>query len=458
MCPNEHHRPASTAPGLTRALAAFVAERATQPLPDAAATATARVFANWIGCALGAAGDPALAAVLRVARAQGGAAQSSIVGAIDRFDPVSAALVNGFAGNTLDFDDMHVPTLIHPVATIAPAAFALAEARHLSGAAFARALAIGVEVTCRVGLAMFPAHYDAGWHASSTLGTLGAAAASSALLGLSAERGAHALGIAATQSAGLRAMLGNDCKSFNLGRAAAAGVTATLLAEAGLDSDPAALEARHGLFDVFGWPTNPQAILPSPGDPLLVCAVSLKPYPCGVVIHPLLDACLHLVHTHALDSTRVRRVELFLHPRALDLAGQRHPASMLAGRFSVFHAAALAIDRRSAGLTAFDQTDVHAPSLHALRERIIATASPGIGPGAARVRVQMDDGQAFEHSVEQPSGSPARPLSEARLREKFTELALRSVDRHRVDPLFDACLDIARSPDVASLRTLWVSQ
>ena len=447
----------SSGPGVTAILARFISASAGARLPPTVQHACCRAFANWLGCALGAAGDASLEPVLRVALGLRGSEQASIIGRRERTDAVNAALVNGVGANALDFDDMHVPTLIHPTGAVVAAALALAERNHAPGALLLSAIAAGIEVECRLGLALFPEHYDAGWHITATLGTLGAAAAASTVLGLDAGRAAHALGIAATQACGLRAMLDNSCKSFNIGRAAASGTLAALLAEAGLDSAPDVVEAKFGLFGVFGRPADPGSVTRDLGARYLVSEISIKPYPCGVVIHPLIDACLELSRSRAIGAGDVRAIAIAVHPRAVELAGRRHPETAIGGRFSLYHAAALALARRSAGIAAFDAADVADPQLAALRDRMQVESDARLAPGQARVGVEFADGTRVEQAVDRPSGSPERPLSDAQLREKFLELARRVLDDRAAGKLFETCLSLERIPDMAELRRHWVA-
>ena len=443
---------------LSRALVDIVQRAAHAPLQASAVDATHRLVTNWLGCALGAARDPAVMAALRVATALGASSAASIVGHACRLDVVNASLVNGISANALDYDDMHVPTLIHPTGAVVATAMALAEQRHADGHRFLRAVAAGIEVECRLGQLLFPDHYDKGWHISSTLGTLGAAAAGSVLLGLDATRTAHAFGLASTQAGGLRAMLPNPCKSFNIGKAAAAGTLSALLAEAGFESEPASLEARFGFFDLFGWPADPDHALASlrrADGPWMVTQASLKPYPCGVVIHPVIDACLAVTAMPGFDAARVCRVTLAVHPRTLVLAGRQHPADAINARFSLFHAAALALSKRSAGLAAFDGCDVEAPDLHALRERMVAVPEAERSPGSCRASVELDDGTSFVHEIDQPRGSPAHPLSDAFLADKFNELAMRAMDAASAQTLYVTCLQLDRMPDMAALAAHW---
>ena len=439
---------------VSAALAAFISTARHRALPSAVTVATQRAFANWMACALGATADHDVAAALQVASALSGAAQASVIGRSGRLDVVNAALVNGIAANALDYDDMHVPTLIHPTGAVVAAALALGESRRVSGTVLLAAVATGIEVECRLGLALFPQHYDSGWHSTATLGTLGAAAAGAVVLGLDAKRTAHALGMAATQAGGLRAMLSNPCKSFNIGKAASAGVLSVLFAETGFDSEPRALEAKFGLFDVFGWPAEPAAIVRELGTRYLTDEVSLKPYPCGVVIHPVIDACLELAQAHDLAPGQLRKITITVHPRTIELAGRQHPASAITGRFSFFHAAALAFVKREAGLAVFEAADVNDPALAALRGRMTGVADPALQPRQARVRIELEDGRTLEQAIDHPSGSPARPLTDAQLQAKFLELAARAAPA-RGRELFEACLHLERLQDVADLRHHW---
>ena len=251
-------------------------------------------------------------------------------------------------------------------------------------------------------------------------------------------------------------MLDNPCKSFNVGRAAAAGTLAALLAEAGLDSAPDAIEARHGLMDVFGRPADEEALTRNLGAGYLLSEISFKPYPCGVVIHPTIDACLELAHERPIDSRDVSVIHIAVHSRVLELAGRRHPADPIGARFSVYHAAALALSRRSAGIAAFDRSDVADPELKALRERMQVEATPSLRPGQARVRIQFVGNATAERSIDSPSGSPERPLTDDQLRAKFLELAARAVDETAAGALFESCLSLGELPDMAMLRRHWM--
>jgi 2-methylcitrate dehydratase PrpD len=444
------------APGPTSHIGALIVETRSAALPDRAVNAARRAFVNWMGCALGAVDEESVRQVLHVARSLSGRTDSSVVTGTS-LDPVNAALVNGMAANALDYDDMHAPTLIHPTGPVVAAALSLAESRHATGEVLVRAMVTGIEVECRLGLALYPAHYDAGWHITATLGTFGAVAAACVVLDLDAKRSRHALGIASTFAGGLRAMLDNSCKSLNIGKAAAAGVSAALLAQAGLDSEPNALESKFGFFHAFGQPRDPGVLLRDRTSRYLVEEVSLKPYPCGIVIHPLIDACVALARPDVLRSGDVRSVSAFVHPRALELADRPHPETALQGRYSLQHAAALAFTRGSAGLADFDAAGVDDPELEGWRELMEVRAHPDAQLGSARVVVELRNGERYEQEIEHPSGSPERPLTDMQLHRKFMELASRALEKGAAERLYRDCMRVDRLENANALRRYWAT-
>jgi 2-methylcitrate dehydratase PrpD len=175
-----------------------------------------------------------------------------------------------------------------------------------------------------------------------------------------------------------------------------------------------------------------------------------------VVIHPLIDACLELVRNRDIRSEDMRAITAAVHPRAIELAGRRHPETAITGRFSLHHAAALALTRRSAALAAFD-ADVNEPELVALRELMVIEVDAGLRPGQARVELKLADGTRLEHAVDHPSGSPERPLTDMALRAKFVELATRAIDSRSAGSLFEICMALERIKDVAELRRRWIA-
>src|SRR6187402_1171126 len=236
------------APPVTRTLAKLVATHPSRGWSDAVEKEAHRTVLNWAGCAAGAAQHESVAAALGAVAMLQPAPQSSVLGRSDRVDMASAALVNGISSHTFDFDDTHLKTIIHPAGPVASAVLALAEHTGSSGRDVIDALVIGIDVACRVGNAMYPEHYDRGWHITGSTGTLGAAAACARLLKLDVEKTAMALGIAASQPVGMREQFGTMTKPFHPGGAARAGLMSALMAQHGFTASPKALEAPRGMM------------------------------------------------------------------------------------------------------------------------------------------------------------------------------------------------------------------
>src|SRR5260221_3992816 len=236
---------------VTRALAAYVVRARPEDLPASVRTEACRTLLNWAGCAVGGSRHETVDIAVRALRPFSGPSHASLLGRGERMDVLHAALVNCISSHVLDFDDTHLKTVIHPAGPVASAILALAETRPVSGRDFLHALVLGAEVECRISNAVYPAHYDRGWHITGTTGVFGAAAAVGRVLGLNDQQMTWALGIAATQSSGLREMFGTMCKSFHPCRAAQNGAAAAFLAKAGFDSSERAIEAPRGFANVL---------------------------------------------------------------------------------------------------------------------------------------------------------------------------------------------------------------
>ncbi|MGH8722854.1 MAG: MmgE/PrpD family protein, partial [Burkholderiales bacterium] len=346
-----------------------------------------------------------------------------MLGRREKLDMLHAALMNGIASHVFDFDDTHLKTIIHPAGPVASAILALAESRPVRGDDFMLAFILGVEVECRIGNAVYPAHYDIGWHITGTAGVFGAAAAAGKLLGLDEERLLWALGIAGTQSSGLREMFGTMCKPFHPGRAAQNGLTAALLAEKGFTSSTRVLEAPRGFAHVMSAERDFAPITEGLGRSFEIALNTYKPFACGIVIHPTIDGCVELRNAHDLTGAEIDRVDLRVHPLVLELTGKRTPQRGLEGKFSVYHSAAVAIIHGRAGEDEYSDGCVRDPRVTALRDRVKAVAEEGIREDEAYVIITLKDGRALTKHVEHAIGSLARPMSDDRLEAKFRGLA-----------------------------------
>ena len=453
MARNTHVAADHNAPPVTRILGKFVATHPSQGWSQAVDHEAHRTFMNWLGCAVGAAGhasaDAALAAVAELQPA----AQATVLGRPTRVDMASAALVNGITSHTFDFDDTHLKTIIHPAGPVASAVLALAEHTGASGRAVTDALVLGIDVACRVGNAMYPDHYDRGWHITGSTGTLGAAAACARLLGLDEDRTTMALGIAASQPVGLREQFGTMTKPFHPGGAARAGLMSALLARHGYTSSAKALEAPRGFMQVISSKADWNEITDELGQRFEISFNTYKPFACGIVIHPSIDACAQL-RGQGVKPEDVEQIELRVHPLVLELTGKKEPTDGLLAKFSVYHGCAAGLIFGRAGEEEFSDHIVTREDVVALRRKVVATADANVDEAAAFVNATLKDGRQVEVHVEHAIGSLQRPMTDKDLDAKFHALADPVLGAGQVSQLIAACWNLGGLADVNAITAL----
>ncbi len=431
-------------------LAAFVADTAAADVPARMLHEGKRALLNFIGCALGVPHDPAVVQAVAVLSGYSGPGRATLIGRVDRLDPMAAAFVNAVAGNLLDFDDTHLATVIHPTAPVAPPALSLAQTRGLAGPEVLAAFVLGAEVACRLGNAVSPGHYARGWHITATCGVFGAAAACARLLGLDRGRTGHALGIAASQSAGLVENLSTAAKNVGVGNAARNGLFAALLAERGYAAAPAAIEGPLGWARACGDVPRLEAVTGALGEDWEFARNTYKPYPCGIVMHAVVDACLELRQAHGIEPGQVRAVTVS--GDALLLArGDRVVGNERDARVSIHHAAAVALTWGRAGVSEFSPACVTDPEVTDLRARVRAELDPSLSTGAARVRVETTGGVVHEATVLAARGSVEKPLADADIEAKVRELAREGGSGCDADEVIARAWDLDRAPDVRAL-------
>jgi 2-methylcitrate dehydratase PrpD len=448
--PQQEESPA-TATDVTRRLARYVVSARAEDLPAGVRQEATRTLLNWTGCAVGGSRHTTVDIAISALSPFSGPAQATILGRRERMDVMHAALMNGISSHVFDFDDTHLRTVIHPAGPVASAILAFAEYRPVSGADFLNALVLGAEVECRIGRAVYPAHYDVGWHITGTVGPFGAAAAVGKLLQLSEQQMVWALGLAATQPVGLREMFGTMTKSFHPGRAAQNGITAALLASRNFTSSSQGIEAPRGWASVLSTARNYAAITENLGSHFEISENSYKPFPCGVVIHPAIDGCIQLRNQHRLAWGEIERVELKVHPLVLELTGKKSPQTGLEGKFSVYHAVAAAIIDGVVGEKQFSDQAVRSADAVALRGRVTATVDPAVAEDQVRITILMKDQRRLEKFVEHCVGSVRNPMTNAQLESKFTGLADGILPAEQTRRLMEISWNIASLPDAAQL-------
>ncbi|HPH13823.1 MAG TPA: MmgE/PrpD family protein [Burkholderiaceae bacterium] len=441
------------APFVTQILANFVANHPSRGWSDAVDHEAHRTFLNWLGCAVGAAhheaADTALAAVQMLQPAP----QASVLGRAEKVDMASAALINGITSHTFDFDDTHLKTIIHPAGPVASAVMALAEHTGASGRALIDALVLGIDVSCRVGNAMYPDHYDRGWHITGSTGTLGAAAACARLLGLDTQKTAMALGIAASQPVGMREQFGTMTKPFHPGGAARAGLMSALLASKGFTASPKALEAPRGMMQTVSTKNDWSEITHELGQRFEISFNSYKPFACGIVIHPSIDACSQL-RAQGVTPEQIDRIELKVHSLVLELTGKKEPADGLQAKFSVYHGCAAGLTFGFAAEDEFSDEVVNRPDMVALRRKVVATVDDSIDEASADVTAVLLDGRRVHVFVEHAIGSLQNPMTDTMLEGKFHGLSDPVLGVARTAKLIDVCWAIGMAGDFRALAQL----
>jgi 2-methylcitrate dehydratase PrpD len=443
---------------VTRALARYVVEAKPAGVPEPVTREAVRSIVNWLGCAVGACRHEAVECALAAMAPFAGPKQAHVLGRADKTDILNAALMNGITSHVFDFDDTHLPTIIHPSGPVASALFALAEYRPVTGAELLHAFILGVEVECRIGNAVYPEHYDIGWHITGTAGVFGAAAAAGKILGLDEQQMIWALGIAGTQSSGFREMFGTHCKSFHPGRAAENGLTAALLAEKNFTSSNQVIEAKRGFANVMSTRHDYARITDGLGKTFEITLNSYKPFACGIVIHPAIDGCVQLKKEHKLAGSEIEKVELTVAPLVLELTGKRTPQVGLEGKFSVFHSCAVALLYGAAGEKEYSDAMVRDPKVIAVRDRVDAKIDPGLRDDEVHVRIMLKDGRVLTKYIEHAIGSREVPMTNAQLEEKFHVLADDILGHDHAARLLALAWEIAALPDAAEICRMAVPQ
>ena len=411
------------ATGATRQLAEFVAASRWRDIPTAVRREGVRGLLNYVGCALGGCDDEAIGLAIHVLAPSFGPRQTGIIGRAERCDLFNAAFINAASANVLEYDDIHLPTVMHPAAPVAPGLFALAEARGASGVELLHAFILGVEAACRVGNAVMPHHYRRGAHITATCGIFGAAAAAGKLIGLDPVRMTWALGHAATQSAGLVESLGSMSKSVGVGNAARNGLAGALFAEAGFTAAESAIEGKYGFAAVASDTVDLGKITEGLGENWEILANAYKPYPCGVVLFPVIDASLELRRRLTVPADRIAGVMVRGHPLLRERTDRPDVGDGRSAKVSLQHSVAVALLRGAAGLAQYTDAAVADPAVRALRDRVSAADDASIPVESAVVEVRLADGSQLEERVRHGRGTPGRPMNDLELDAKVGELA-----------------------------------
>lgn len=445
---------------IAQRLASFAA--ATTTVPDDVARSVRARFLDTIGVALGALPLDTSAAAIAHATTLGGAPHASIIGSSVKVPAPSAAFANGVLAHSLDYDDTHLPSILHPSATIIPTVLAAAELAGATGHETVVAAAVGIELCCRLGLAGYSQdvgsrYFERGQHATSICGAVAGAAAAAKLLGLDADGIAHAMGIAVSMGSGVieANRAGGTVKRLHCGIAAQSAVTAAMLAQRGFTGPPTAFEGRFGFFQAWlDGQFDPTPLTEGLGDHWEVPGIFLKPYPCNHFTHTGIDAAI-AARTAGIRPDAIASITLGVATQTVRTIGEpldakRAPESGYLAKFSgPYTVAAALFGGGGLGLGLDDFTDALAadPPRRALMRKVTVVADPecdGVYPNQfpAVLRIRTTAGREHIERVMTNRGGPDRPLSDDELRTKFRDCALRVLPADDANRVEEACDDL----------------
>ncbi len=442
-----------TAPGITRALARRALAIRFSELPGEVRALARQCILDTLGTALAGADDELVRILTAELAEQGGNPVCGVIGSTLRLPALSAALLNGTAAHALDYDDVNLAMPGHPTVAVLPAVLALAEERGASGEALLTAFVAGYETACRVGLLVAPGHYDMlGFHSTGTVGSFGAAAACAHLLGLSEAQTVHALGIAATQAAGLKSMFGTMCKPLHAGRAAYNGLLAARLAARGFTARPDSLECAQGFAASHSPDFHPEAALAEPAGGWHIRHNLFKYHAACYLTHAGIETARKLRLEHAITPEQVAAITLRVDQTTDRVCNIAAPTTGLEAKFSLRLTAAMALAGRETGrldvYTAETATD---PALVALRDRITVDFQHGWSSTRAEMEIRLRD-QTTVHASHD-AGIPAADVAAqgGRLETKFAGLVAPLLGAARTDALIAEVAAIERRETVRGL-------
>src|SRR5438105_3146858 len=445
----------TAATDLTHTLAEQASTVTYDALPEPVRALARQCVLDYYGVALAGKDDDLVAILLAELAEAGGIEPASVIGHKQRLPALSAALVNGAAGHALDYDDVNLAMPGHPSVAILPGLLALAEQRRSSGREVIAAFVAGYETACRIGSALRPGHYDRGFHATGTVGCLGAAAACARLLGLDAEATARALGIAGTQAAGLKSQFGTMCKPFHAGKASQNGLLAARLAARGFSSRPDLVECEQGFAPTHGPDFRPEAALADPPNGFHIFANLFKYHAACYLTHGPIECARNLREQHGIKPEQVARMTLSLDRSCGRVCNIPAPSDGLEAKFSLRQTVAMALSGvDTASLGEYSAATANDPGLVQLREKLALDFHDGWPQAAAELEVALTDGRVLK--AQHDAGIPSADIAAQgeRLAAKFDALAGPALGAARSSELRETIFGLDSLADVGALARL----
>ena len=429
-------------------------------VPPEASARAATAVKDTIGVMLAGVGEPA-ARIAQAMASEDGVGTCRVLGTSLQTSPELAALANGVSAHSLDYDDMCFVSLAHPSCALVPAILATGELVHARSSALLDAYVIGFELECRLGNVMNPRHYhQRGWHCTSSIGTVGAAAAAARMLGLGAQATQHALGIAASSACGLKENIGSMVKPLHAGMAARNGVMAARLAQRGFTASPHAIDGPQGYLVAMD--SERDSLDAAVGDlgirwEILHSGVTVKLYPSCAATHPPLDALIAMKRREQITADQVRAIDVEVDSMTPRLLIHPDPVTGLEAKFSMPFCAAAAIVYDRIGIDTFDVDHIRNPTVQALMKHVSLRANEEFDKGAplarARVSVYLRDERVVSLAVDGARGYPGR-LTNEELATKFAGCATRTLSESAANAAWAALISLNAITDVRELTRL----
>jgi 2-methylcitrate dehydratase PrpD len=443
-------------PAITEALADYVLSASFEGFPAEVQTESVRTLVNWVGCALGGAPTPTVDAAIRGLQSYQAPGQGRVIGRRERFDAAGAAMLNCLSSAAHAFDDTHLATITHPTGPVISALFAVAEKAPLRGRDFLAALMLGMEIECRLSSTIVApgTGSSGGWYITGVSGSIGAAAAVGRALGFNRRTMVSAMGLAAARSCGTRGTHASMACAYVPAVAAQAGFEAAMLARAGFECGPAAVAGRNGVVEVIAPKADHESLRRDLGKHWEVLGNAYKPYPCGIVIHPAIDACLELVRQHKINVDAIESVAFDVNPGALGLCWRKLPDSVLEAQVSMFHWLAAALIHGEAGVAQAQLDCIRDPKVRALQDRLNATSRPELAIDQAKAVMRLRDGTTHSVTIEHGIGSVTKPMSDDELSAKFLAQARGVLVDDKAKELLAASWNIRKLDSVTDILAL----
>ena len=454
--------------GTTDALTSFITKTELRSMPADVVEQAKRCLVDGFGVILAGSTVKGSAIVREYVRTVSDRKEATAIGSSGFMTSAAhAALINAASGHAMDYDDTQLSTtpdrtfglLTHPTVPALAAALAVAERKRASGAAFLEAFLVGFEVECKIAEAIDPEHYTRGFHSTGTIGTFGAAAAAAKLMNMPAGAVRHMLTIASSMSSGLRVNFGSMTKPLHAARAAENGIVAAELASRGFTGGDEGLDGRWGFFEVFGGGVDLDRLIPVLGRPYTIVnpGSSFKPYPCGSLSHPTMDAMLKAVTEHDLKPDQIKAVRVRAGSNILEPLRYKIATNELEAKFSLPFLMSSLIIRRKAGVREFTDEFVASAPVQQMMPRVTNVFDPKIeAQGFDKIRsvieIDLSDGRKLvQASDDRYRGGPDRPFTREELREKFTDCAQLTLNQARIARALDQIEDVDRIKDVSEL-------